>query len=168
MNSVIKLLTVSMFGMILVFKTIIGLSASTVEYSYVFCSNESGRHKTAFVLKEDDSPMYMHCEYSNTPFMASALGADEHGVMYYDCSYDWSELGPNDSPYTYTNKFSYLFTNGQKRYIYNFVLKNGFEYGGISVAAISGSGADDVVGMWSVDSVYDANLMSTEEYFGNS
>ncbi len=155
LDIIIKIIAISMLGVLFFLNGIIYSSASTVEYKFIFSFDENGAQKTNLALKEDDSPLYMYCENSTVPFIASAIGGDEMGWTY-DCSYEWesSEI----------KNYSYLFSNGQKRYIYGFVIQNGFEYGGIK-AAISVSGTAE--GFWSVDSICDVGIISPNEYLIN-
>lgn len=146
-----KILIVVMAMMMLLSTMAIFASASNADSGFTF-SFSGYMDRTGIRQKDNDTSMYMYCTSTSTPYIASARGT-YNGSTFYDCSYDWDDPTPT--------KYTYQFTSGIKRFMYNYVLENGFTYCAISANTSSNGSAS---GYWSPDSVYESGIRPASDY----
>lgn len=155
-NSFTKIVLVVMSIMMLMSVMVVFSSATNIDSDFAFSFN-GYMDDTGLRKKDNDSCLYMYCQTANTPYMASARGAyNEYSTDYYDCSFDWDD----DTPQVFT----YTFTSGVKRFMYNYVIENGFDYAAISASTSSNGYAS---GLWSPDSVSESGVLPPSDYNRN-
>lgn len=119
--------------------TVVPVMASNyLDTPFDFDFGESGWQTTTERMKEDDTSVYMSCEWSATE--GDCYEAEV-------CGYSSSE----DREYSVGNGF-YTFYEGTTRKLINWVYENDLEYAFIS-AYHTGGGEGHFTGVWSPDSV---------------
>lgn len=154
-NNVIKVLIASMiFLMVVTMLAVVSFADNTdTPFEYMLAGNQN---KTHIRPKDDSSSMYMYCTSASTPYIAEAWGVDDVLYNHYDCSYDYSVPGDIQR--------RYYFVTGNKRFMYNYVIENGYDLCFIKgEASILGT----ATGVWSPDSVYQSGVISANDYIGN-
>ena len=152
-NSFTKIILVVMSVMMLISAISIFASATNVDDPFSFTFN-GYMDRTNVRYKDNESNMYMYCVSSDTPYIASARGrATQNYGDFVDCSYDIADPTPK--------VFTYTFTPGIKRFMYNYVRENGFVWAAISANTSSNGYA---TGWWSPDSVYESGVRPPSEY----
>lgn len=129
------------------------VSASTMDRSYSFYFSSYNQVKdTGHQPKENSSSLYMNYSGNGPSYIGYALGyTNFYGAR--DCSYD-----PSD-PAKYSYK--YRFSPGNRRFMYNYVKENGYNYAGVRATSL---GTGTAAGVWSPDSVYEAGVLPESDY----
>ncbi len=154
-NKTIKFLTFVMVFLMLtsIFAVVAFADNYDTDFEFMLAGNQN---KTHIRPKDNSSSMYMYCTYTSTPYIASAWGVDDIAYNAHNCSYDYDV--PGDVQRTY------LFVSGNKRFMYNYVVENGYD-----LCFIKGdtSVLGTARGVWSPDSVYQSGIISADDYIRN-
>lgn len=113
------------------------------DFSFYF-----GNYRAATTREEKDntSSLYMYCQ-QGTPYIASA------GASYSDSQYS--------TVYDVSHGYSYSFAPNTRRFMYNFVLEEGFSYA-VIIGTTSTTGS--ATGKWSPDSIPQAGVLPGSDY----
>lgn len=129
---------------------------SNVDRSFDFYfSGYNSSDCTGHQPKENDSSVYMNyvsCSPENLTFDAHVVGYTNYYVEK-DCSFD------KNSPSRFSYK--YRFNRGNRRFMYNYVLENGYHNAGIRAVAY---GKGTATGVWSPDSIPEAGVLPESDY----
>lgn len=146
-----KIMIALMTMMMLLSAMAISVSASNTNSGFNYNFNGSTK-LTMTRVKENNSSMYMYCQSANTSYLGSARGTI-NGEKYWDCSYNWNVTG--------STKKIYSFTANTARFMYNYVIENGYSRAAISASTSAGGSAS---GVWSPDSVPQDGVLPPSDY----
>ncbi len=148
----IKILTIVMSVLMLVSMFVVDIYAENDINDFVFFLAGTV-NKTGIRTKNNDSSMYMYCTSTTTPYIASAWGVDGSNYTEHDCSYEYGVAGDMQR--------TYLFISGNRRFMYNYVIENGYDMCFIKGdTSVSGT----AYGFWNPDGVFQSNVISANDY----